>query len=815
MAGQVQGVGFRPYVYRLAVAGGLSGFVINDASGATIEAQGYAGELDRFIRRLPAELPPLAEIVRCGRTELPVQAGEKTFEIRPSLGGELTDAQVTPDTAVCNDCLDEMLDQTDPRYRYPFINCTNCGPRYSIIERIPYDRPNTTMTDFAMCDFCGSQYSDPADRRFHAQPIACPHCGPTCRLTDPRGREIVCDDPISEAADLIRRGQIVAIKGLGGFHLACRADIDHAVRRLRLRKGRDAKPFALMVRDADHARQLCEFNADAEELLAGAVRPICLLRRRADAPVAESVAPGLTTLGVMLPYTPLHYLLFDCDLPALVMTSGNVSDEPLVRDNEDAVAHLGRIADAILLHDRRIARSIDDSVVQVRAAGPPVVMRRARGYAPRPVRLDFSRTDEDEFPSTSHNRKSKIKNQKSPGPLPYGRGSLVSTPTVLAVGAELKNTVCLFKNGRAVVSEHIGDLKDGRVYRHFMRVISDLEALFDLSPEVIAADMHPQYLCTEYAIRRAAGKLTGRPAAALVRVQHHHAHVVSCLAEHGRSDEVIGIACDGAGYGTDGAVWGCEIMRASAAGFVRLGHLRYFRLPGGDAAAIETARPAVSLLMETFGRDFVKMPIVERLGNERKSTALIEQLSAGVNCPPSSSLGRLFDAVAGMCGLAARNRYEGEAPMLLEGAAEEGVEDEYPFTLTETDLAPGAPFEIDYRPMIEGTVRDIASGALVNVVAAKFHNTVAAFLSASARRAGEITGMKTVALSGGCFANRYLSARLVNLLEADGFEVLTHREIPCNDGGIALGQAVIAAKRVARTSSTSFRLTVPPDEERE
>ncbi len=783
LAGQVQGVGFRPYVYRLAVAGGLSGFVVNDASGAVIEVQGYAGELDRFIRRLPVELPPLAEVVRCGRTELPVQAGEKTFEIRPSLGGELTDAQVTPDTATCNDCLDEMLDQADPRYRYPFINCTNCGPRYSIIERIPYDRPNTTMTDFAMCDFCGSQYSDPADRRFHAQPIACPHCGPTCRLTDPRGREIACDDPISEAADLIRRGQIVAIKGLGGFHISCRADDNHAVNRLRLRKGRDAKPFALMVRNLAQARLLCEFDADVEDVLTGSVRPICLLTRRVDAPVAESVAPGLTTLGVMLPYTPLHHLLFDCDLPALVMTSGNVSDEPLVRDNEDAVAHLGRIADAILLHDRRIARSLDDSVVQVRAAGPPAVLRRARGYAPRPIRLTGGDKD---------------------------------TPTVLAVGAELKNTVCLFKDGRGVVSEHIGDLKDGRVYRHFMRVISDLEALFDLSPEVIAADMHPQYLCTEYALRRAAGKLTGRPAATLVRVQHHHAHVVSCLAEHGRNDEVIGIVCDGTGYGTDGAVWGCEIMRASAAGFVRLGHLRYFPLPGGDAAAVETVRPAASLLMETFGPDLaiegwhgllasrvardaegtqVASNLCHPQNNDRapaadsqKLAGLIEQLSAGVNCPPSSSLGRLFDAVAGMCGLAERNRYEGEAPMLLEGAAAEGVEDEYPFTLTET-----APFEIDYRPMIEGIVRDIAGGASVNVVAAKFHNTVAAFLSASAQRAGEITGVKTVALSGGCFANRYLTARLANLLEADGFEVLTHREIPCNDGGIALGQAVIAA----------------------
>ncbi len=793
LTGQVQGVGFRPYVYRLAVAGGLSGFVVNDSAGATIEVQGPAGQLNRFIRRLPGELPPLAEVNRCRRTELPPKDDEKTFEIRASAGGELSDAQVTPDTAACDECLAEMRDQANPRYRYPFINCTNCGPRYSIIERIPYDRPNTTMTDFAMCDLCGSQYSDPADRRFHAQPIACPNCGPMCRLTDPRGREIACDDPIIAAADLIRRGRIVAIKGLGGFHLACRADIDHAVRRLRLRKGRDAKPFALMVRDLAQARRLCELDAEAENLLAGSVRPICLLQRRADAPVAESVAPGLTTLGVMLPYTPLHHLLFSLDLPALVMTSGNVSDEPLVRDDEDAVAHLGRIADAILLHNRRIARSIDDSVVQVGVAGPPAVLRRARGYAPRPIGLT---------------------------------GSAEDAPTVLAVGAELKNTVCIYRNGRAchgdalasraVVSEHIGDLKDGRVYRHFMRVISDAEALFDLQPDIIAADMHPQYLSTEYALRRAAGKLSGRPAVPLLRIQHHHAHVISCLAEHGRSDEVIGIACDGTGYGTDGAIWGCEIMRASPADFVRLGHLRYFNLPGGNAAAVETARPATSLLMETFGKDFAKIPIVERIMcdisngftrcekinsaerqaarlavrrcSRRPMDTLVEQLSAGVNCPPSSSLGRLFDAVAGMCGLAERNRYEGEAPMLAEGAADKGVEDEYPFTLTEAD-----PFEIDYRPMIEGIVGDITGGVAVGVVSAKFHNTVAAFLSASARRVREITGLKTAALSGGCFANRYLTARLVNLLKADGFEVLTHREIPCNDGGVALGQAVIAA----------------------
>ncbi|MDY7011278.1 MAG: hypothetical protein SVV80_11085, partial [Planctomycetota bacterium] len=430
---------------------------------------------------------------------------------------------------------------------------------------------------------------------------------------------------------------------------------------------------------------------------------------------------------------------------------------------------------------------------QVRAAGSPSVLRRARGYAPRPVRLTGSGRD---------------------------------TPTILAVGAELKNTVCLYRNGMGVVSEHIGDLKDGRVYRHFMRVISDLENLFNLSPEVIAADMHPQYLCTEYALRRAAGKSAGKEILPLVRVQHHHAHIVSCLAEHGRSDEVIGIACDGTGYGTDGAVWGCEIMQASPAGFVRLGHLRYFALPGGNAAAVETARPAVSLLIETFGPDYpiegwhglLASRVAQHtegtqvasnlchpqnthgapVADGKKLEGLIEQLSTDVNCPASSSLGRLFDAVAGMCGLVERNRYEGEAPMLLEGAIAAGVHDEYPFTLTETD-----PFEIDYRPMIEGIVRDIADGVSAGVVSAKFHNTVAAFLAASARQAFEATGLKTVALSGGCFANQYLTARLAGLLTADGFEVLTHSEIPCNDGGVALGQAVIAAWSAAENREGS------------
>ena len=774
LTGQVQGVGFRPYVYRLARSVELTGFVINDASGASIEVQGSSDELDRFARRLLEERPPLAEVRRCRRSPLPPQAGESTFEIRHSEGGELTDAQVTVDTATCADCLRELFDPADPRYRYPFINCTNCGPRYSIIKRIPYDRPNTTMVDFAMCRLCASQYGEPEDRRFHAQPVACPECGPSCWLTDPHGKQIVRDDPIAAAADLIRRGQIVAIKGLGGFHLACRADGEHVVRRLRMRKNRDAKPFALMVKDLDQARRLCRLDAASERLMTAPQCPVLLLPRRADPEihVAEGVAPGLDTLGIMLPYTPLHHLLFACDLPPLVMTSGNVSDEPLVKDNEDAIAHLGRIADAILLHNRKIERSIDDSVVQAGADSQPAVIRRARGYAPRPVEVY---QDND------------------------------SVPAVLAVGAELKNTVCLYKDGRAVTSEHVGDLKDGRVYRHFMQVINDLEALFDLQPEAIAADLHPQYLSTEYAFRRARGELAGRPALPLVQVQHHHAHVVSCIAEHNLADEVIGLCCDGTGYGTDGAIWGCEILRASRKDFVRLGHLRYFPLPGGDAAAIETARPALSLLMETFGRCAADRAVARQvMGDPRRLAELCQQLAAGVLCPPTSSLGRLFDAVAALCGLAKANRYEGQAPMLLEAAAAANVQEEYSFTLTGAE-----PFEIDCRAMIEAIVDDLENGATASFVSAKFHNTVAAFLAAAARRGREMSGLKTVALSGGCFANRYMRARLERLLEEDRFEVLTHRNIPCNDGGVALGQAVVAAESLLpakRRMKTSRRL---------
>jgi hydrogenase maturation protein HypF len=759
VSGQVQGVGFRPFAHRLAAQLGLSGFVFNDARGATVEVQGPREALGEFLRRLREELPPLARIDRCDEKALTPLAGEDAFEIRPSSAGEVLDAEVTVDAAACADCLREMNDPADPRYRYPFINCTNCGPRYSIVARIPYDRPNTTMADFPMCALCAAQYADPADRRFHAQPVACPRCGPSVWLVDAHGKQIVCDDAVAAAAKMLLGGRIVAIKGLGGFHLACRADDDHAVGRLRERKRRDAKPFAIMVADIAATAALCEVDEQARRLLTGPIRPIVLLPARRGAPIAPSVAGGLGTLGVMLPYTPLHHLLFSHGLPPLVMTSGNYGDEPLVKDNDAAIAHLGRIADAILLHNRRIERRIDDSVVQAAGDGKLAVLRRARGYAPQPLHLVAG----------------------------VERGA-----AILAVGAELKNTICLLRDDKAVLSEHIGDLSDGRTYRHFIETIDHLESLFDIQPTAIAADMHPQHLSTQYARRRHRGQLAGRPAVPITRIQHHHAHIASCLAEWGRTGPAIGLACDGTGYGDDGAVWGCEILTADLRGYQRVGHLRYLPLPGGDAAAKETYRPALAALREAFDGRYLDVARALLPGVAPDwLRAVGEVLESGANCPPASSLGRWFDAVAALCHVAGSNDYEGQAPMLLEAIAAEGVCQTY-----EYDVACSDPFVIDLRRMVRGIVADLEAGFAAGVVAAKFHNTVVAFLAATAGRVREATGVNLVALSGGCFANRRLTTGLVKALEADGFEVLRHLTVPCNDGGVALGQAVIAAARV-------------------
>jgi len=805
VTGQVQGVGFRPFVHRLAVVLRLMGFVRNDSRGVTVEVQGPAEAVAEFAERLRTELPPAAAISALEVCDLPPRTDEAGFAIVPSTDGE-ADAQVAVDSAVCDDCLRELRDPGGRRFRYPFLNCAHCGPRYTIVRRIPYDRPNTTMSEFAMCPDCRREYDDPTDRRFHAQPIACPACGPRLWLTDARGQAVECEDPVARAATLLLDGKVLAIKGLGGFHLCCRADQDTVVRTLRRRKRRDAKPLAVMLADLKEARKYCEVTPEAAARLCGPARPIMLLplrkppRKRppprdgepvimpldiARSVVAPSVAGGLDTLGVMLPYTPIHHLLFDSPglhAVPLVMTSGNLTDQPLVTDNDDAVTQLGPIADFLLLHDRTIERRLDDSVVHMHHDGSFVPLRRARGFAPQPMELCDAQT--------------------------RGRGDA----SVFALGPDMKNTICLLRGGRAMVSEHIGDLGDGRVYRHFVDTMDRLLALYDAEPTLLAADLHPAYLSTQYALRWQRGELAGRAAVEVVRVQHHHAHVAACLAEHGCRGPVIGLVCDGAGFGDDGATWGCEVLLADTASYRRLGHLRYVPLPGGDAAARETTRPALAALWDTFGPEMHDLPVARRLaGGEDSLERFVQMLSAGANCPPAGSLGRWFDAAAALTGLADENAFEAQAAMLLESAVVPGVENAYAFKLAPPATSQylylsrvgtllrqkgDVPFEIDLRPMVAELCNDLAAGFHAGVIAARFHNTVAAFLHASAERAREETGLSTVALSGGCFANRYLTARLTARLETAHFTVLRHRTMPCNDGNIALGQAVVAAEMI-------------------
>jgi len=780
IAGRVQGVGFRPFVFRLAGELGLCGFVGNNERGVFIEAEGPGRALGSFAARLRDELPPLARISSLDIRDLPTR-GDQTFRIAPSEAGADQQAEITPDAATCADCLAEMNDPRDRRYRYPFINCTNCGPRYSIIRGVPYDRPGTTMARFTMCPECRAEYEDPGNRRFHAQPNACPVCGPSIRLVDARGRGIAEDgrviaddgraiagDALKACADRLRAGEIVAVKGLGGFHLACRADSDEAVGRLRKRKNREAKPFAVMVADLAAAGAIAEIGGDAAAALLEPARPIVLVPKRAGAAVSALVAPNSRTFGIMLPYTPLHALLLADHKGPLVMTSGNPAEEPLCRDNGEALERLAAIADAFLLHDRDIERPIDDSVVLVapwpggtdteaaatgsteRSALLP--LRRARGFVPDPV-----------FVSPA-------------APVP-----------VLAVGGELKSAVCILSGTRAVLSEHLGELSNPAAYRNFTRAVERLQDLLRVKPAIAACDMHPDYAATRFA------RSLGLP---VTEVQHHHAHIVSCMAENNVSGPVIGISCDGTGYGTDGSVWGCEVLVCDAADFSRAGHLDTFPLPGGDAAARDTWRPAAGLLHAAFGSGWTGEAAVCFAGVDPEAAALAaRRLDGPAPGPLTSSLGRLFDAAAFILGLCARNRYEAEAPMAMEAAAWDCP--------SETALLPyalaggegGAPLRIDVRPMIRALLESRRKARTAAESARAFHVTMAAALAECAARTAERTGIRTVALSGGCFANRFLLQRLASDLQRAKMDVITHCQVPPGDGGIALGQALAAAAR--------------------
>ena len=754
LSGQVQGVGCRPYVYRLAIRYGLAGYVYNDASGVAIEVQGEDEQVAGFMEHLEAksDLPALMDINSIRDEDIDEIDGEKQFRIgaSSSAGGILS--QVTADSATCADCLEEMWDEGDFRYRYPFINCTNCGPRYSIVRNIPYDRCNTTMQQFQMCDKCRSEYADVGDRRFHAQPVACDGCGPKISLCDNLGNTIEDDSDaaIAKTAKLLLEGKIVAIKGLGGFHLAVDALNEEAVRRLRQRKQRDHKPFAMMVSSVEKITDHAVVDEVAESLLKSPESPIVLLPAKAGAvrQIADSVAAGSSNLGFMLCYTPLHHLLFAAGgIEVLVMTSANISDEPLICENGPALEKLSGIADAFLMHNRDIYRQVDDSVVQV-ADGGPAVLRRSRGYVPAPV-LTSTRCEKHIF----------------------------------AAGADLKNTFCFGKDKKFILSEHIGDLEKADVYRHYGRSVKHLRKLFEVQPAIFACDMHPGYLSSQFAKELSGGNV--------LEVQHHWAHIASVLAEYDHHEKVIGLVADGTGLGTDGAIWGCECLIASLNDFQRFGHLDYYPLAGGDRAAKEAIRPLMGLLSKCDDQYLKKYgSLLDGIETDRSKLDIIaNQLDRNVNVAETSSLGRLFDAVAAMIGLGKRNHFEAQLPIALEAIVTSDLEKSYNVQI---NSASDGTFKLDFRMMINQIATDIENGVNKGVVSTKFHNWVADSLLALAQKARETCGLETAALSGGVFCNRYLSNRLIRLLKNDGFFVLFKRRVPANDGGISLGQAAIA-----------------------
>jgi hydrogenase maturation protein HypF len=751
VGGTVQGVGFRPYVYRLAGELGLDGFVLNDAHGVLIEVEGRREPVADFLARLAADAPPLARVERVCAEDLE-PTGATGFTIRASPRDGVPDAPVAPDSATCAECLVELSDPADRRFRYPFTNCTNCGPRFTIVRGVPYDRPFTTMSGFTMCARCQAEYDDPGDRRFHAQPNACPECGPSLSLIDVDGDRVPVGnlrDAVAAAAFALQAGKILALKGIGGFHLACRAGDEEAVARLRTRKHREDKPFAVMPRDLETARTLVSLDAASERCLLGVERPIVLAPRREGAPVAAALAPGSTELGVMLPYSPLHHLLLEDAGTTLVMTSGNVSDEPIAYGDEDARMRLAGIADLFLLHDRPIQTRTDDSVVRV-VAGRTTFLRRSRGYVPASLEL------------------------------PGG-----TARPVLGCGAELKSTFCLAKGERAWVGHHIGDLKNYETLRSFQEGVAHFERLFAVEPEVIAHDIHPQYLSTRYA--------TEREGAELVAVQHHHAHLAACLAEHGESGPALGAIFDGTGYGEDGTVWGGELLLGDLGSFRRVGMLLPVRLPGGERAIRQPWRMACAWLT-VAGAAAPRLPSVLR-GRvpERAWEQVAELARTGVASPLTTSMGRLFDAVAALCGLRVEVSYEGQAAIELEAACEVTSLPPYPLPLEGS----GDLLVLDPRPTIEAVVADTAAGASLGSVASRFHAAVAAATVAACVRAAGEHGVDLVALSGGVFQNRRLLSETAAGLEAAGLRVLVPERLPCNDGGIAYGQVAVAASRMA------------------
>jgi hydrogenase maturation protein HypF len=751
VSGIVQGVGFRPFVYRLATERRLAGNIRNTPAGVTIEIQGPEDRVAEFVSRLPQEAPALARITDLAVRELPPN-GDRGFEILASRAGEAVHTLISPDVSLCDDCRRELFDPGDRRYRYPFINCTNCGPRFTIVRDIPYDRPRTSMAVFPMCPACRAEYDDPRDRRFHAQPNACWDCGPRLELWDAAGNPIETDDPVSAAAARLRAGDVVAVKGLGGFHLAADATKAEAVERLRERKHRVEKPFAVMAPDLEAAGRLCDADDLAREILASRQRPIVLLRARQPSPIAAAVAPRNLFLGVFLPYTPLHELLFDQGgFEALVMTSGNVSEEPIAIDNREAVRRLAGLADAFLVHNRDILLRCDDSVVRP-LDGRLRQIRRSRGYVPVPVFLGEE------------------------------------LPPILAVGGELKNTICLARGNQAFLSQHVGDLENLESYGFFREAVEHLERILEITPETIAYDLHPGYFSTKWALEQTGVRLVG--------VQHHHAHVAACMAENHLQGKVIGFSLDGTGYGTDGRIWGGEVLVADYAGFERAAHFAYVPLPGGAAAIREPWRMAVACLSRHFGRDFLDLPIpFVRSLDPAKVELVLRMMEREVNSPLTSSCGRLFDAVAALIGIRRQVNYEAQAAIELEMAALSSTDETaYPLALVSDPSGGEAErWIIDTRPLFEAILADLERGVDAGAIARRFHHGLARTFVELARRLRRRGSLHRVCLSGGTFQNAHLLERLRLLLLADGFEVFTHAEVPAGDGGLSLGQALVAA----------------------
>jgi hydrogenase maturation protein HypF len=748
--GIVQGVGFRPFVYGLASRLGLDGIVRNDTSGVVIDVEGEPACLDSFLRALGAEAPPLARIERIHAEKQPL-GHYTTFVIEPSQTRDDKHTFVAADVATCAACLQEFNDPGDRRYHYPFLNCTNCGPRFTIINAIPYDRERTTMAAFPMCTACQAEYEDPYDRRFHAQPTACPRCGPRLWVAESHGAEIDVGDPLAFVAARVQEGHIFAVKGLGGYHLACDALQDDVVRRLRRRKQREAKPLAVMVENIEAARRICAVSAVEAETLTSERRPIVLLRKRPDCQIAEAVAPLHRDLGVMLPYTPLHHQLLQQVARPLVMTSGNLTEEPLAYEDNDAMRRLAGIADYFLIHNRPIYTRCDDSVTRI-VFNQELPLRRSRGYVPLPIRLPTSCT----------------------------------TP-LLACGGHLKNTFCLAQGEYAFLSHHVGDLEDYFTYQAFVESIEHFQRLFDITPQAVAYDLHPGYRSTQYALA-----LKDLPH---IAVQHHHAHIASCMAENGCQGPIIGVAWDGTGYGTDGRIWGGEFLLASYSGFERLVHLEEVPLPGGEQAIRQPWRMAAAYLHQVYGEAMEGLDLeLMRYIDHHTWQVIRQMLARGLNSPLTSSAGRLFDAVATLIGVRYEVQYEGQAAVELEMLAAESAVEGYSFNL----VANRKPMVVQTEGIIRGVVDDLLRSKPGSLIAAKFHTTLVEIIRSVCGRIRELANLRQVALSGGVFQNTLLLTAVITGLQDDGFTVYTHKLVPPNDGGLCLGQAAVANAILAK-----------------